>query len=112
MDFYAEYCQYLQENAQNNPNLLEQSRAFNASGTPSDPQSNTLQLYDDFGVNRTEEFTGSLYRLESDKKSADAFENPKSMSPDSSESFGACKVCSDKATGIHYGVSTCEGCKV
>ena len=27
-------------------------------------------------------------------------------------SFGNCKVCLDKATGIHYGISTCEGCKV
>lgn len=26
--------------------------------------------------------------------------------------FGKCKICSDDATGIHYGVSTCEGCKV
>ncbi|CAF0868497.1 unnamed protein product [Brachionus calyciflorus] len=25
--------------------------------------------------------------------------------------FGQCKVCSDKATGIHYGTSSCEGCK-
>ncbi len=23
-----------------------------------------------------------------------------------------CKVCSDEATGIHYGVETCEACKV
>jgi hypothetical protein len=27
-------------------------------------------------------------------------------------SFGKCKVCKDRATGIHYGVATCEGCKV
>ena len=27
-------------------------------------------------------------------------------------SFGKCKICSDTATGIHYGISTCEGCKV
>ena len=27
-------------------------------------------------------------------------------------SFGKCKICSDKATGIHYGIATCEGCKV
>ncbi|CAD5120779.1 DgyrCDS9339 [Dimorphilus gyrociliatus] len=25
--------------------------------------------------------------------------------------FGNCRVCSDKATGVHYGVATCEGCK-
>ncbi|CAF5151303.1 unnamed protein product [Rotaria magnacalcarata] len=26
--------------------------------------------------------------------------------------FGHCRVCADKATGAHYGVPTCEGCKV
>jgi hypothetical protein len=31
---------------------------------------------------------------------------------ESLESLEFCKVCSDKATGIHYGVATCEGCKV
>lgn len=25
--------------------------------------------------------------------------------------FSNCKICSDKATGVHYGISTCEGCK-
>ena len=26
--------------------------------------------------------------------------------------FGKCKICTDTATGVHYGVATCEGCKV
>ena len=30
------------------------------------------------------------------------------MSPKTS-SFGNCKICEDKATGIHYGIGTCEG---
>jgi len=32
--------------------------------------------------------------------------------PKSTFPFGKCKVCNDKATGIHYGIATCEGCKV
>lgn len=25
--------------------------------------------------------------------------------------FGKCRICKDRATGVHYGVATCEGCK-
>ncbi|CAF0895411.1 unnamed protein product [Adineta steineri] len=46
-------------------------------------------------------------------------ESRSSTSPNSSKNkrtrltfpFGACRVCSDSATGIHYGIATCEGCK-
>lgn len=33
----------------------------------------------------------------------------KSKTLDVAFSFGDCKICDEKASGIHYGVSTCEG---
>ncbi len=30
---------------------------------------------------------------------------------DQNRSYMECGVCQDKATGIHYGLATCEGCK-
>ena len=34
------------------------------------------------------------------------------LSPDITINFGICKICDEKSSGIHYGISTCEGCKV
>jgi hypothetical protein len=30
---------------------------------------------------------------------------------DDKRPYMQCGVCNDKATGIHYGLATCEGCK-
>ena len=35
----------------------------------------------------------------------------KPVKPSVRTQFGACKVCQDKASGVHYGVASCEGCK-
>nr|ASL70616.1 nuclear receptor [Brachionus koreanus] len=61
------------------------------------------------------------------KKSLEKESRSKSSSPENNEqpveeqskhktklstfNFGKCKVCKDKATGIHYGIPSCEGCK-
>nr|ASL70583.1 nuclear receptor [Brachionus plicatilis] len=38
-------------------------------------------------------------------------EQTKQKPKPSTFNFGKCKVCKDKATGIHYGIPSCEGCK-
>ena len=49
---------------------------------------------------------------ENEKKLVKPKEKLKKKKPKSTFPFGMCKVCNDKATGVHYGISTCEGCKV
>jgi hypothetical protein len=51
--------------------------------------------------------TGSPVSRSSTPTSAIKTKRPRLTFP-----FGACRVCSDSATGIHYGIATCEGCKV
>lgn len=36
----------------------------------------------------------------------------KGLETKTKDQFGYCRVCNDKASGVHYGVPTCEGCKV
>jgi hypothetical protein len=45
--------------------------------------------------------------MQQQQQQQQATRRPKSTFP-----FGRCKVCNDKATGVHYGIATCEGCKV
>lgn len=58
--------------------------------------------------------TGQFNGLDFNRMDESHFEHFAKMSKRtrSTYPFGKCKVCNDKATGIHYGIATCEGCKV
>lgn len=47
----------------------------------------------------------------SDQEAKSPSSHPTGSSSKKINNFGLCRVCKDKATGIHYGIRSCEGCK-
>ncbi len=54
---------------------------------------------DDYGGNETVTFTN-------------LHDNTKRYKSGSPRKLGLCRVCGKQATGINFGIDTCEGCKV
>ena len=54
--------------------------------------------------------------MKTDYKDKSITDDPEKISKKSSKTksniFGKCKICKDQATGIHYGIASCKGCKV
>ena len=47
-----------------------------------------------------------------DPTQSDTGHSPKSLPIHSPVMLPPCRICSEKASGFHYGVNTCEACKV
>lgn len=64
-------------------------------------------------TDRKQSFSSLSTTARSNSTSSDKISTPTTTKrPKSTFPFGKCKVCNDKATGVHYGITTCEGCKV
>lgn len=58
-------------------------------------------------VSPLEDVSGSVIGV-----SEDQFNSNSTIAVDASSPDARCLVCNDKASGLHYGVLACEGCKV
>ena len=84
-------------------------KPFFSTPAASKDNSANVACFSDFAATKENEMNSNKEKISNDNTES------LSLTPKKSKStfpFGKCKVCHDKATGIHYGIATCEGCKV
>ena len=99
--------------------LLKENELNDKSDNSEGSKSPTFSLADSFNfeiyqqnIISKETMLMNKHRKLSSSEIDDDQAKSKLIQPKSTFPFGKCKVCRDKATGVHYGIATCEGCKV
>lgn len=101
----------LLRNYRSTSSVSEGSDVFIDNNSPGNPISDKMNQHDSSEELEACQFSRKL-NLNSNKSESDTEVKSNGSVPTSDLSVGPlCVVCSDKATGYHYGVFTCEGCK-
>lgn len=102
---------YSSSGSMNNiPSISGSEHNSSVDGLSSNIHSNSSQIYISSGSSSEKDDSETSY-IPKHIRTKKVFKHSKQHPPDP-EDLPPCRVCGERASGLHYGVNTCEPCKV